>query len=112
MTGALAPHFLISPKARGVVILSERAQRASEGPAVTHSAREIVSSRSARAKDLLSRKVPGRLCRRAERTRAKDLPSRRTSGAGRKQVLRAFGAQDDSAARFGREEGVMVGSPS
>src|SRR6266487_3163715 len=36
----------------------------------------------------------------ARRARARDPLSGRTSGAGRKQVLRAFGAQDDSAARL------------
>src|SRR6266699_2746520 len=36
------------PKPPSAVILSERAQRASEGPAVTQSARGIVSSRGAR----------------------------------------------------------------
>ena len=83
------PPLSLSPKPRGAVILSERAARA-------------------RAKDLLSRRL-------RKGARAKDLPSGRASGTGRKQVLRACGAQDDRPARFAkgeRETTLPVPDPS
>ena len=89
--GTFPPFFLLffPTNPRGAVILSERAARA-------------------RAKDLLSRRL-------RKGARAKDLPSGRASGTGRKQVLRACGAQDDRPARFAkgeRETTLPVPDPS